>query len=215
MYALIHNNKICVGPREWSKPFFQKYLKTQGINYDVPFTAPSPSYLITDDFKILKVINITMPEYDPLFEELTGPTFTIYERSIYGEYSYQERSIEAIKNTMKEIVTANRYDLEIQGCNYTFPDNQEVHIYTNRYDRSTYLDAMLVMPENSTVNFKFKGPIWRNLSKTDLAGIIAVGSAWIQNVFNWEEDTHILIDAASDIDTLKEIQLKHPLLETN
>lgn len=211
MYGLIHNNKIRVGPRNWSYTFFKNYLEKNNLDYsNVPFNEPENS-IIENDFKILKVSELIIPTYNSLFEQLAGPYWTIDENNITGYYDVVDSDINLIKNHMKEIIAANRYEVEIDGIDFTFSDNTVVGIYTSRDDRSVYLDALLVMSDTDTIDFKFKNNKFKTVTKSDLQSIVGIGSMHIKNVFGWESEKCNDIDSASDISALKLIELRHQI----
>lgn len=211
MYGLVHNNKIQVGPREWSYSFFKIYLEENNLDYS-SLTFNDPETSITGlDFKILKVSELIIPSYNSLFEQLAGPYWTINENDITGYYDVVDSDINLIKSHMKEIVAANRYEVEISGVNFTFPDNTVVGVYTTRDDRNVYLDALLVMGEADTIDFKFKNNVFKTTSRLILQGIAGMGSEHIKNAFGWESTKCNEIDLAQTIDSLKLIELRHQI----
>jgi hypothetical protein len=212
MYGLIHNNKIQVGPREWSYWFFKKYLNDNNLTYSqaqLSISDPGES-VIGDGWKILKT-SIDVPSYNSLFEQLEGPFWTINANDITGYYNVIDVSVASAKNNMKSIVAANRYIVEIGGVDYTLADNTVVNLYTNREDRNAYLDAMLIIQPEDTITFKFKKGIFKPLTKADLQGIVGVGSFHIASVFNWEATKVGEIETTQTIAALKLIELRHPI----
>lgn len=210
MFALIHNNLINVGPREWSYWIFRQYLEDNGLDYsDLPYLATES--IISTDWKILKITELIEPSHNPLFEEYSGPFWTIYDTYITGYYNVINSSINTIKGHMKEIVAANRYTVEVKGIEFTFSDNTTVELYTNREDRNVYLDALMIMQDTDTIDFKFKNGIFKNITKSELQSIVTVGSQYIKNAFTWESNKITAIDNAQSIDELKLIELRHPL----
>lgn len=209
MFALIHNNKIKVGPRNWLRPFFQEYIDKNNLNYSLAFGEPTGP-IITDTFKILKVTEISTPSVDSPFEQLAGPYWTIHDDHITGYYVTAPVEISAIKNILKATVTDKRYQVEVGGCEHTFADGQTVDIYTTREDRSVYVEALFVLPENSTITFKFKNENWRTLTKQELSDIVATGAAHVSGAFAWEKQKHDEIDVCTTVEELKAVELKHP-----
>lgn len=211
MYGLFHNGKIRVGPRDWSYSFFKYYLENNNLDYSqVPVNDPLSS-IIQTDFKILRVSELITPLHDQLFEQLAGPYWTINENDITGYYDVVDSDIDLIKSHMREIVAANRYEVEIGGIDFTFPDNTVVGVYTSRDDRSVYLDALLVMGDTDTIDFKFKNNIFKTTTKLDLQGIVGSGSQHIKEVFSWESAKCDEINSAQDIAALKIIELRHQI----
>jgi len=212
MYGLVHNNKIQVGPRDWSYWFFKQYLNDNNLTYSqaqLPISDPGES-VIGDGWKILKT-NIDTPPYNSLFEQLQGPYFTINSNDITGYYNVIDVPIESAKNNMKSIVAANRYKVEIGGVDYTLADDTVINLYTDREDRNAYLDAMLVMQPEDTITFKFKKGVFKTLTKADLQGIVGTGSIHIAGAFAWESIKSEEIETAQTITDLKLIELRHPI----
>ena len=217
MYALIHNGKIQVGPRQWNYSFFERYLSDNNLDIDsLPRSEPAEP-IITDTWQILPVTSVIQPNYDPMFEQLVGPTWTIHEENwstsahVTGEYTVTDQTISIIKGKMKEIVTNDRYDVENGGCDYTFAsDNMTVGLYTNRDDRGTYLNVYLVLPDGGSSVFKFPGGVFRLVTKEELLALVQYGMAFIQAAFDWEAAKHDEIGACDTVAALKLIDYRHP-----
>ena len=84
-YGLIHNGHMKVGPREYSKVFFEQYLQSQGIDYDLPSVYDSADPIIVNsDIKISQVEEINVQPYDSLTEQLAGPFWRANTNPITG-----------------------------------------------------------------------------------------------------------------------------------
>ncbi len=211
MYALIHNNQIQVGPRTWSYSFFKDYLEEEGLDYGaLTRTAPEDKKIITDDWKIIPVTQIDQPGYDSPFEQLAGPYWAIEEEFITGSYNVVPNTLEMAKGIQKEKVTNNRYQVETGGCPFTFADGTEVKLYTTREDRSVYIEALQIMPDGTSILFKFAGSIFKSVSKEELNNIVQTGATHIQAAFVWESEKHSEIDACVDMGELRLVEIKHP-----
>lgn len=210
MYALITNNQIQVGPRDWRYSFFYSFLVENELTIEeLPRTAPSTP-IITEEWSILPVIiNQSVAPVAP-FEQLAGPYLTIEVDKVSGHYAIASVELSAAKNALKDIVTAKRYNLEVGGVDYTFQDGQVVNLYTNRDDRTTYLDAFLILPENGTANFKFSGGIFRSLTKSDLGVVVQTVVGHVQAAFDWETSKHAEIDACEDMTSLRNVDITAP-----
>lgn len=208
MYALVINNSIQVGPRDWSYGMFRNYLETNNLDFSLlPFRYVEP--IIAEAWKIIPVTELIKPEHNPLFEEFAGPYWTIYDNYITGYYDKIDRPLHFIKGDMKNQIAANRYNVEISGITYTFADNTTVGLYTEREERNVYLDALLVMGDEDTIDFKFKNGVFKTVNKLELQAIVAAGSLHIKNAFAWESTKTIEIDNATTLDELKSIELRH------
>lgn len=212
MFALIHNNQIKVGPRQWNHRFFKDYLEENNIDESlIPIKEPIEP-IITENYKILKVTEIKYPDQiDSLTEQLAGPYWTIHDDFITGEYQKANIPIDSIKNTMKSIITSNRYEVEVMGVDYTLPDSTVVTLHTDRDGRRGYLDSLVVLNDEEEVSFKFKNEVFKTISKETLKNMVRVGGLHVANAFIWEDNKHQEIDNCADIIALKSIELKHEL----
>ena len=74
-YALINNNQIKVGPRDYNVAFFRNYLEQNNIpttSVPITYTGNDP-IVITDTISIVPVAEPTTPECKPYTEQLAGP----------------------------------------------------------------------------------------------------------------------------------------------
>ena len=209
MYALIHNNQIQVGPRQWSWSFFKDYLDEEGLDSSaLPRVNPNEP-IITAEWKIVPVTIASMPAVDAPYEQLAGPFLTINEDSVTGHYSTAPVEMESIKNTLKAKVTANRYNAEIAGVPFTFANGTTVTVLTNREERGTYVDAYNVLADGASIVFKFPNATFVTMTKEELRQVVDAGAAYIRDVFVWEADKYTEINAATTINELKAIELRH------
>jgi hypothetical protein len=210
MYALVQNNEIKVGPRDWRYYFFKQYLDTNDLDSSfLPINEPSERKVITAEWKIIPVTQLDTPSYDPLFEQLSGPFLNINDEYITGHYTVSDISVDASKGKLKEIVTDTRYKVEVGGCNFTFPDSTEVKLYTTREDRGVYLQAYQIMSDDQSIVFKFEGSVFKSVTRDELGMIVATGSAHIQAAFDWESQLYAEIDACTTIEELKLVELTY------
>jgi len=210
-YALIHNGLIEVGPRNWNYYFFLEYLEDENLDTSLlPRKAPSEA-IVTDDWSILPVTQVDFPQLDEPYEQLVGPFWTINSDHITGVYTKTNQNIDTIKGRLKERVAANRYQVEVGELNYTFSDGETVGLYTEREERTIYLNTLLVLPDGETTAFKFvDGKIRSAVTKPELSAIVTLGTNHIRDAFNWEATKTAEIDAATTIEELKLIELRHP-----
>lgn len=211
MYALIQDNQIKVGPRDWRYYFFKQYLDTNNLDSSaLPITEPSDRKVITAEWKIIPVTQLDTPVYDPLFEQLAGPIWSVGSDSITGAYTVADLSVESSKSKLKEVVTDTRYKVEIGGCPFTFPDGSAVTLYTTREDRGVYLQAYQIMSEGQSIVFKFEGAVFKSVTRDELGMIVATGAAHIQAAFDWESQLYADIDVCETIEQLKLVDLTYP-----
>lgn len=214
MYALIQDNIIKVGPRDWKYYFFKQYLDDNGLDSSaLPISEPANRKVITDQWKIIPVTGIDTPAYNPLYEQLAGPYLTLYDEYITGAYTVINLTADSSKNKLKRSVTDTRYKIEVGGCKFTFADGTIVTLYTSREDRSVYLQAYQIMSVDQSIVFKFEGSIFKSVTRDELGMIVAVGATHIQSVFDWESQKYAEIDLCNTIAQLKLVDITYPEFE--
>lgn len=210
MYALIHNNQIQVGPRQWTWSFFKDYLDEENLD-SAPLPRQDPGAVVYGDkWRIVPVIIDALPLVDAPYEQLAGPFLTINEDSVTGCYSTAPVAIESIKNTLKAAVTTNRYITECSGIEHTLQDGTTVKILTDRENRKTYVDAYSTLADGQHIIFKFPNAVFKTITKQELGTIVGIGANHVRSVFEWEANKYMEIDAAIDNAGLKIIELRHP-----
>lgn len=204
-YLIVENKQIVLlGPTPWRQRFMQREFD----DLEVPYTVPpiEQGYVkVTNQIEIFPLLELSIPDHNPLFEQLAGPFYTFNETDATGTYSVLDQPIDIIKQNMKNIVAAERYKKENIGLQITVKD-QSVFLDTSRSNRDIFVQKYLLMGDNDTVNWKFP-ETWLELTKTDLGSVIAQGATYVQGQFDWEKSTAERIDAATSIEELKLINL--------
>ena len=212
MYALIYNNQIVVGPRDWNYNMFKQWFDDNGVSMDgFPRQNPNSS-IISSSWKLLPV-TITEPSYDSLLFQLAGPYLSINDTDVTGHFNVVEKPLDSIRNVIKEMVTNNRYLVEIIGKTVKLSDNSEVMAYTSRGDRTMYLDALTLSTDESIYNFKFMDGKFKSVNKSDLQLIVAAVSSHVQMSFDWESSKHHELDLCTTPSQLVAVDIEHELLK--
>lgn len=211
MYALIHNNQIKVGPRQYHYTFFSDYLKSQGIESDLPLTYNSSDTIVfSETAKLVFVEEPTIPSYNSLTEQLAGPYYNIDVEPIAGYYDVVDRAIDAAKNELKSKLAGNRYTYEIAGTKVTI-QGQKVSVDTDREGRNIWMQSFMLLPEGSVQKFKFPSEqIWIDMTKSDIQIVVQAIMAHVQLAFDWESSKVIEIESASDKATIESIDITAP-----
>jgi hypothetical protein len=208
MYALIQNNQIKVGPRDYNPGFFNQFFENNNINFEAPVSYDSQESIVIDnDTKIVFVNDLVNPVYDPLTEQLAGPFWDTSTTPVTGEYQVADRSLDAIKNDLKAKVSEIRYNKESSGITVEI-QNTPVALDTTRDSRHIWFQSLLLLPDNSTQNFKFNNQQWLELSKADIQTIVQAIVDHVQSAFDWEAAKVIEIDTADTKQKLKDIVLE-------
>lgn len=207
-YLLVENKEtIHLGPVFWRQRFIQSELDDQEIVFKVPPIAPEGDYLsINDTFEIFPVVSETMPEnYDPRYHDLVGPNYTYVDNQAFSSYSMVDRSLDSVKNNLKQTTMFLRYIKEIAGTKTTI-QGQEVSVDTARGTRDVFVQQFLLMPNDGSTVWKFP-EAWLTLTKADLGACVAAGVAWVQSAFDWEAAHVLSIEAATTMAELAALEL--------
>lgn len=212
MYALIHNGNIVVGPRDYQRYFFSRYLLDNGINEaNLLPPAKNDRVVIEGTGWQLKPVDMVPASFNEMTEQPVGPTNTIEADRVLSVYGVTDLPLDVAKSKAKAIVAKNRYDVEVGGMTQTV-QSQEVKVYTDRENRNTYVQAMQLMTENAVITWKFplSGDVWLNLTKPDLVGIVGTIMAHVQGAYSWESTKGQEIDACTTKAQLEAVELRHP-----
>jgi hypothetical protein len=208
-YVLVEKQQIVhLGPIAWKQRFIQSELDDLEVTgYKVP--PVEQGYVkINADFEIFPIDQEIIPEYDPIYEQLVGPTYTYNENTVgYATmyYTKQDSSLETVKNNIKNKVAQLRYTKEVSGIEQTV-NGVTVQLATSREKRDQF-NTFLTSVGDGTVEWKFdEGFV--TLNKSHIQFIIDSIHSHIQTQFAWEKTLCDQIDVANDIDTLKAITIE-------
>jgi len=194
-YAIVHNNQIRVGPRDYHTGFFKDYLEQNNVNYNFPFDAPIESLIINDEISLVPVQDTQIPDYHPVTEQLAGPFYEVNTTLITGTYNVVDVPIDAARNKMKEILAALRYFKENKVIDVTV-QNTLVKIDTSRGStRDFWTQTYLLMGDNDTKLVKFINGVWLTLTKSDVNTILTAINTTVQDAFAWENQQIILAES--------------------
>jgi hypothetical protein len=212
-YILVKNRQqILLGPVSWRQRAIQNELLQEGIEYDVP--TETGTYLkFTDEVEIFPC-TVTPPVFNPLYQEPAGPFWTYEENRATGSYNTVDLPLEKVKGLLKGVLAGKRYAKEIEGTTVTINDI-EIKLDTTREGRKQYTELLASM---GTEAIEFKaGQQFITLQPSDVQTMITAVHTHIQTQFGWEKTVSESIDAASDVDALKNIEVTeiNPPLENN
>lgn len=208
MYALVHKERVLVGPMRWNRGLFEAALKKIGVEGHIPRLAPDADKLpiVYDaDTKIMPARYETEP-MNPKIERTYGPYWTFDNNIAVGLFKVKDKEIDSVKSELKNEAAEYRYELEIAGTTATIQDT-EVTVDTTREGRNIFIQKHSMMADDDTVAWKFPEG-WLTLTKTDLGAVITAGATHIQTQFDWEATKSAEIDAASDLATLDAIEIR-------
>lgn len=209
MYVLINGDRVIAGPRSWARYFFESVLRNDlEIEYTLPNTkTDSDPIEIAPGVRILPAVLIEQP-YNNKIEYLHGPFWNFDNNIATGTYEIRQNELEAIKNALKRQIAINRYIKEIKGVKTTI-QNTEVTVDTARGSRDIFIQKLLLMPDGTTVRWKFPEG-WLTLTKPELQAAVAAGAMYVEQQFLWESGVSQQIDACTTAEELDVIDLGNP-----
>lgn len=210
-YALLDNNQIKVGPRDWNKGFWDRYLDEVGVESNLPWTYNEQEVItVNDDIKIVPVSEPVIPSYNSRTEQLAGPYWDVTKTPITGYYDVVDQPLDSAKNSLKAQVAVNRYNKEVSGIKVTV-QSTEVNIGTNRgQERDIWLQSHILMNDTDTIKYKFSTDVWKDLTKTEVKNIVDAIKTHVQDAFAWESSKIAEIDAVTTKENLESVDIEYP-----
>lgn len=194
-YALVHNNQIKVGPRDYHTGFFTDYLETINESYNFPFEAPTEALTVNETIFLVPVTDPEIPNYHPVTEQLAGPFYEVNNTLITGTYSVVDVPLDSAREKMKEIVATIRYFKENKVIDVTV-QNTTVKVDTSRGStRDFWTQTYLLMSDNDTKLVKFINGVWLTLTKSDVNTILTEVNNTVQSAFTWENQQILLAES--------------------
>lgn len=222
-YLLVENRTVVhLGPIPWRQRFIQSEIDDLELDFTVP--PVEQGYIrINDNFEIFPIAETVSPQIDPTFEQPVGPFYQYVSETVVlnpdrpegmpeqtsvvlkaiANYNKVDRPLPDIKATIKTLAASQRYAKEIAGTSVTVGD-ATVTADTSRDGRNIFVQALSLMADNATVDWKFPEG-WLTLTKAQLGTVVGAGAAHIQAQFDWEKSINDSVDAAQDVAALKVI----------
>jgi hypothetical protein len=203
-YILVKNKtELILGPIEWKQRFIQSELNDLGLSGQLP--PVEVGHIVLDNgYELFPIASSNADDYNPIWQELVGPSFTYEEDCAHEVYTKRDRQLSFIKDTLKEQLAAERYRRETSGFTMNVR-GQDVFISTAREDRQQFLDIIDTIGEGYAA-WKFNTG-FINVIKSDLESIVTARKNHIQTQFMWEKGVHESISIANTIEQLKAINI--------
>jgi hypothetical protein len=208
MWALVQNNQIQVGPRDWNRIVFQDWLQeNMNISMVLDLAEPNYSVIIDSQTQIMPVIVDGLPEYNPYTQELAGPFMTVRDGFVEGYFTTANRNLDTVRGDMLNDLSNNRYNREVSGVEVTIQD-VTFTVPTDRVNRDLWTAMTVAQLDN--VSYKVDNRTWLVLTKSDIQTVVAAILTKIQGDYAWEKSIHDAIIAAPDHETLAGIDVGNP-----
>lgn len=208
MFVIVHNNFVIKGPNEWNKKRFEEVIREEcEVEYTLDYNNNDRLPItVAENVKILPVLDMPLPEYNPKTQHLNGPYWNFTETHAEQSWVAEDLPVYHVAGQFKERVTAHRYTKETRGIKLTI-QGVEVTVDTARGSRDIFLQAYLMLADDATLNWKFP-ETWLTLTKAELGSIVASGRDHIQSCFDWEMNYLTRADAATSLSELNSLYVE-------
>lgn len=209
-YLLVQNKKtVLLGPMEWRPRFIQSELNDL---FDAGEKANKFTISLTetgyvdcgDGFEIFPIAASEGSQHDPIYEHLEGPFYT-YDNNVASEvYNVLDKDVYYVKESLKQLTKAERQRKQLLGTTLNI-GGTVVTIATDADELANFVSLLSSIGEDS-VNWKFKEG-FVTLTKVDVQNIVDTIRSHIQTQFDWEKEIHETINAATELTSLKSLNL--------
>jgi len=205
-YILIEDKQTIHLNTTWKPRMFQSELDDLEVDFKISPIEPGEYIKINDNLEIFPVVELIVPECDQIYEELNGPFWDFENQEARGYYTKTDKSLDIIKNTLKQLVASIRYKKEVAGVKTTIQET-EITVETDKETRNIFVQKYILMGDSEIINWKFP-ETWLALNKLELGTVIFTGATYIQAQFDWEKGIVDQIELSETIEDLKLISME-------
>jgi hypothetical protein len=206
LYAIVHKNRVIVGPLAWARKYFTEVLKIRHrIDSSIPETAPVEFPFVVDENTAIYEAVENQPPIDSMIQCYHGPHWDTTQNPVVANYDVFDHDIETARNNFKTQASFERYKKEVSGTKVTLND-VEVSLSTVRGSKEPYIQKLLSMEDDEVCKWKFEN-VWMNLTKEDLKFIIKAIDTHVQSTFDWEADIHDQLDTINVLVDLHTVEI--------
>lgn len=205
MYVITdHNtqNFVILGPIAW-KPRYMSDVLSDELDQDIVITNADETRVPFDVVPGVTIRKCTTvyADINSKIHRLDGPYWTYddanTEVQAVASWVQGDKDIEVVKGELKNVIADMRWMKENKGITLNI-QGIDVWCDTSRGNRDIFLQKYTLMPDNTTINWKFPNG-WLSLSKTELGTIVTEGANYIQTCFDWEASKSTIIDACTTL----------------
>lgn len=203
MYALIYNNEIKVGPREWNKRVFEfEYNALTSQTANLPSEWTSTEVIAVDANTSIVPVYYTSEEYNSKIEQPAGPTLTLYADRVDAHMGKVDKDIEQVKRELKAVVADLRWKKETSGIEVSGSV-----VKTDRESQSTLSGAVsyVELSPTATIDWKTENG-WVQLNRTQIETMALAVAQHVQQCFTQEKAYGVQIDACTTLAELDALE---------
>lgn len=203
---------VITGPSEWRSKYFS-FILSEELDENIVITEQDKErvpFFIRDGIAI-RECEVVYEEINTAFQVYEGPSISFVENgssigSAIATYTAVFKDLELLKKEIRDIAAQDRWKNENLLIKIDLGEEQ-YYVSCSRESRDALTQKYITMDENSTVQWKFKHR-WAAVTKADILDILKKIDEHVQNEFNKEIDLVSLLDAASNVDDIKNIALQ-------
>lgn len=203
MYALIYNNEIKAGPREWNKRVFEyEYNALTDQTANLPSEWASTETITVDANTKIIPVYFSDEVYNPKIEQPAGPTLTLYADHVDAHMGKVDKDIEQVKRELKAKVAELRWLKETAGL-----DVDGSIVKTDRESQGTLSGAVsyVELDPTTTVTWKTENG-WVELNRTQIEAMALAVASHVQACFSQEKAYGVQIDACTTLAELDALE---------
>lgn len=206
-YTLLQDNRIVVGPRDWSPRYFEYFLQELGHETSLSDSPIIEPLVFSETVKLVPTIDEQTPQINAMFEVLAGPNFKFDENNNHVSYYVaQPLDISVAKANLKAAAANVRWTKEVTPIVRRI-NGKELTLATDREARAIFAQALSFVPDDYSSEWKFEQG-FVSINKADLQSIVSEIITHVQSCFDWESAKSREIDAAQNVEELKLIVLE-------
>lgn len=184
MFVIVHNNNVILGPMRWNRFRFENEIQEE-CDFSVTLQDKNDDLMpvfVSEEIKILPVQGTQDPEFNPKIEFLNGPFWEFTSLAAIQSYRVEPLPIDAIKNSLKDQVSAERWRKENSGIIVSIGGTE----YKFNTDKETRLVLQNASVNLDSINWKQDRETWMQLSSADVQSVLSTILSHVQSCFDWE-----------------------------
>lgn len=203
-YVVFLQGRAIWGPRPWSSFSIEQVVEFQA-GKTIYLSPTQPHLGVLDEsigLTILQVDENTKPPYDPVFEQLAGPSYNnnVEQQKTSLVWTVVEEFVPYALIKLKNEVANRRWNRETSGVDVEI-DGKQYKFDTSRAGRERLIIQSLI---DQPFNWKL-GNDWVSLTPEKAKQVVASINDHVQNAFEWEAKIVEQINRCETIEQAKDI----------
>lgn len=207
--ALIHNNRIVLGPMGFNVRYINSELEDLELNERIsPQSYNDLPIHFSDGLTHLVSLHKKTPSYDSRYYKVGDFNVEILKENelpveVILNYSIVDKSLDEVKNSRKQEIPSIRKRMEDRLVNIDV-NGRQINVSTSREER--ILLSSKLSSTSDTFNYKFNGD-WMQVTTDEIKFILGEIDKVVQNAFDWEFLKMEEINSCTTIDQVYSVNL--------